>query len=90
MPDNMQPTDYDEIGIMGIGPVFDKLSDYFDEENKRINFSCLNKLQSDLDLDIDEWSVHENLHSKQLSGECGISLLAKYRKRISSIFEHSY
>lgn len=80
----IQPTDYDQIGFIGFSPIFDNLSDYFSEESEIINLNCLDKLQSDLDMEIVEWSVYENTQSKLLSGESKRSILSKYKKIIDN------
>lgn len=65
--------------------LFTKLSEYFNEDNPKINLQVLDQLQQELDLDIVEWHVSEsNLLEKQRT-EGRKTIMTKYLERYNDL-----
>lgn len=67
------------------GMLFSKLSEYFNEDNPKIDLQCLDKLQEELDLDIVEWHVSESELLEKQRTEGRKTIMTKYLERYNDL-----
>lgn len=72
-------------GMTSTGLLFDKLSEYFNEDNPKIKLESLDKLQEELDLDIVEWQISESELLEKQRTEGQKTIMTKYLERYKDL-----
>ncbi|GEM_PF-2839438 len=69
------------------GSIFNKLSEYFNENSKKVNLSLLDKLQIELELDITGYEIHENEFQAN-QRKLGVNtMMAKYNDKQNGLIK---